>query len=132
MSKQIGDRGEILVAQLLQANGWKILEIQWRCRWGELDLVARDRQWLLFIEVKTRSNRNWDADGSLAVNLKKQAKIVKTASIFLSQHPQLANLCCRFDVALVRRIEVNNAPTNLQSLQFFLQTYIEQAFVVDM
>ena len=132
MSKQIGDRGEILVAQLLQANGWKILEIQWRCRWGELDLVARDRQWLLFIEVKTRSNRNWDADGSLAVNLKKQAKIVKAASIFLSQHPQLATLCCRFDVALVRRIEVNNAPTNLQSLQFFLQTYIEQAFVVDM
>ena len=119
MTKEVGDRGEILVAQLLQANGWKILETQWRCRWGELDLIACDRQSLLFIEVKTRGDRNWDADGSLAITPKKQAKLVKTASIFLSQHPHLATLACRFDVALVRRTGSN----------FCLQNYIEQAFV---
>jgi len=119
MTKEVGDRGEILVAQLLQANGWKILETQWRCRWGELDLIACDRQSLLFIEVKTRGDRNWDADGSLAITPKKQAKLVKTASIFLSQYPHLAALACRFDVALVRRTESS----------FCLQSYIEQAFV---
>ena len=119
MSKQVGDRGEILVAQLLQANGWKILETQWRCQCGELDLIACDRQSLLFIEVKTRSDRNWDANGSLAITLQKQTKIIKAASIFLSQHPHLATLACRFDVALVRRT----------ASEFWLHTYIEQAFV---
>jgi putative endonuclease len=120
MTKEVGDRGEMLVAQLLQDNGWEILETQWRCRWGELDLIACDRNWLLFIEVKTRSDRNWDADGSLAITPKKQVKLVKAASIFLSQHPQLSTLACRFDVALVRRAA---------SESFYLQTYIEQAFV---
>jgi putative endonuclease len=118
MTKQIGDRGEIFVAQLLQNNGWQILETQWRCRWGELDLIACDRQWLLFVEVKTRGDRNWDADGSLAITTKKQTKIIKSASIFLEQNPQLAMLACRFDVALVRRTGDN----------FGLVTYIEQAF----
>jgi len=118
MAKAAGDRGEILVAQLLQANGWKILATQWRCRWGELDVIACDRQWLLFVEVKTRSDRNWDADGSLAITQQKQIKIVKTASMFLSEHPQLEKLNCRFDVALVRS-------TNAA---FYLQSYIEQAF----
>ena len=119
-TKQVGDRGEILVAKLLQANGWEILETQWRCRWGELDLVACDRQWLLFVEVKTRSDRNWDANGLLAVTAQKQAKLIKSASAFLGIHPDLATLACRFDVALVHR----------GSSDFWLQTYIEQAFVV--
>ena len=120
MAKEVGDRGEMLVAQLLQANGWKILETQWRCRCGELDLIACDRKSLLFIEVKTRSDRNWDADGSLAITFKKQAKLIKSASIFLAQNPQLSEMACRFDVALVRRTA---------SEDFYLQTYIEQAFV---
>ena len=119
MTKEVGDRGEMLVANLLASNGWKILETQWRCRWGELDLIACDRQWLLFIEVKTRSDRNWDVDGSLAITPKKKAKLIKTASIFLSRHPQLSTLACRFDVALVRRTASEN---------FCLQTYIDQAF----
>ena len=118
MTKQIGDRGEIVVAQLLQNNGWQILETQWRCRWGELDLIACDRQWLLFVEVKTRSDRNWDADGSLAITTKKQAKIIEAASTFLGHHAHLANLACRFDVALVKRIG--------DDLE--LADYIEQAF----
>ena len=83
-------------------------------------MIACDRQWLLFVEVKTRSDRNWDADGSLAITPKKQAKLIKSASTFLAQNPQLSELACRFDVALVRRTA---------SEDFRLQTYIEQAFV---
>ncbi|NUN65161.1 YraN family protein [Pseudanabaena biceps] len=132
MTKAVGDRGEILVANLLKANGWQILETQWRCRWGEVDLIVCDRQWLLFIEVKTRNNHNWDSDGRLAITAKKQAKLIKAASIFLSNHPHLAELACRFDVALVRWRKHNHETPNetvLDISQFYLQEYIEQAFV---
>jgi len=97
------------VAQWLRTQGCEILYQRWHCRQGELDLIARQTQQtqpqpqpiLLFIEVKTRSARNWDANGLLAITPKKQAKLWQAASLFLADHPILADLPCRFDVALV-------------------------------
>ena len=100
---EIGTLGEKLVGRWLQLNNYELLEYNWRCRWGEIDLIAQERtsRAIAFIEVKTRSAYNWDADGLLALNAAKQQKLIKTASLFLSKHPSLAELPCRFDVALV-------------------------------
>ena len=99
----IGSLGEKLTVKWLELQNYNLLEHNWRCRWGEIDIIAQDRsdRTIAFVEVKTRSKNNWDENGLLAVNATKQKKIIKTASMFLAKHPHLAELPCRFDVALV-------------------------------
>jgi putative endonuclease len=112
----VGQYGEALVAQWLGQQGWSVVAKGWRSRWGELDIVAiqycqdlhhhdlsgQAPSCLAFVEVKTRRARNWDEDGLYAVSNLKQRKLWKTAQLFLAQHPQWAELPCRFDVALVQ------------------------------
>lgn len=97
------------MARWLSRQGWIVLHQQWRCRWGELDVVAglksgNGTEWttLAFVEVKTRSQKNWDADGVLAITAQKQAKLWKAAEQFLMAYPALATATCQFDVALVQ------------------------------
>lgn len=151
----IGDTGEDLVAQWLESTGWKILHRRFFCRWGEIDIIAEyphhtesenqqavnsENSILVFVEVKTRSARSWDAGGKNAITTQKQAKICKTAQIFLTQFPEKSNYCCRFDVALVSvqplSKQVNQVNKNLNVLactskynsHFKLLEYIPAAF----
>lgn len=84
-------------------QGYEILHQRWHCRWGELDVVAQfpSPAAFVFVEVKTRSNQNWDLNGLLAITPKKREKLWKTAEFFLAQNPAVAAFPCRFDVALV-------------------------------
>ena len=104
-----GKQGEEVVAQWLIARGCKILHHRWRWRRGEIDLIGIEADTLLFIEVKTRNRSNWDADGLLAITPQKQARIVRTAELFLLKHPYLAEHPCRFDVAIVRHQPINRS-----------------------
>ncbi len=113
----IGDRGEDLVAQLLQTEGWQILHQRWHCQWGEIDIIAHRERVLAFVEVKTRQGQNWDHNGLLAITPAKQGKLRRSAQQFLAAYPQWADYDCRFDVALVQRGQ-----------PFRLLAYLESAF----
>jgi len=123
----IGQGGEALVRQWLLHRDWHIHQQNWHCPWGELDLVAQSDRTLAFVEVKTRRRLGCDRGGVMAVGLAKQQKLIKTATFFLSEYPELQELDCRFDIALV-----SYAPTGKGEqgkYQFILQNYIENAFM---
>ena len=125
----IGQGGEALVKQHLLQQGWQIHQQNWHCRWGEIDLIAQCDRNLAFVEVKTRRRSGWDAGGVMAVSLSKQEKLIKTAIYFLMENPELHELNCRFDIALVSYSL--NKMTNGSKYIFFLQDYLENAFIPD-
>ncbi len=98
--KRRGDRGEEAVAAALERRGYAVLERQYRCRWGEIDLIVHSPDGVLcFVEVKTRSGSALAAPRE-AVTPTKQRKLRDAASWYLAQIGQ--NDCpCRFDVAEV-------------------------------
>jgi putative endonuclease len=95
--KQIlGREGEGIAERYLKKQGFKLLERNYRCPLGELDLIALDRKVLVFVEVKTRTSDN-SGSPLEAVDRRKQRQIIKTALYFLSQK-RLHDRDARFDV----------------------------------
>lgn len=97
-SKQDGDWGEALVAEYLEARGCRIVEREWRCRFGEIDLIAEQDGILLFVEVKLRTNLQYGAPREY-VTVKKQEKLRAAALLYLSGRE--LDVPARFDVAEV-------------------------------
>ena len=98
--KARGDIGENIVARYLTERGFEILSRQWRCQYGELDLVARAPSGLIcFVEVKLRK-RGAIVSGREAVDARKRERLRKTALCWLSGYD--ADAPARFDVAEVR------------------------------
>ena len=97
-TKQDGDWGEALAAEYLEARGCRIVEKEWRCRFGEIDLIAEKDGMLLFVEVKLRSNLRYGMPREY-VTAKKQEKLRAAALLYLSMHG--LDVPTRFDVAEV-------------------------------
>lgn len=98
-STTLGSAGEAMAAESLQRQGWQILERSYRHRLGEIDLIARDGDTLVFIEVKTRTGIAYGLPAE-AVNRDKQRRITQTALAYLKQKGWLDRRC-RFDVIAV-------------------------------
>lgn len=98
-NKELGRRGEEAAACYLERRGYDILERNWTCVAGEADLIATDGNYLVFVEVKTRSGteRGFPAE---AVDAKKREKYERIAAIYL-QHCPIADICVRFDVVSI-------------------------------
>ncbi len=99
-TRKTGARYELLAAVHLEKCGYHIIEKNYRCRIGEIDLVACDGAYLVFVEVKYRSGASF-GDPAEAVTAKKQERIRKTARYYLCARQLSEDTPCRFDVAAV-------------------------------
>lgn len=99
-SDRLGRRGEDLAAEFLTASGLVVLDRNWRCRDGELDLVATDRARLVVCEVKTRSGPGFGSPAE-AVTAAKATRIRRLAAAWLAAH-RVGWCEVRFDVLAVR------------------------------
>lgn len=92
-----GARAEALCAGLLEAAGLKVVARNWRCRLGEIDLIAQEGATLVFAEVRMRAAARFGGAGE-SVTAAKRARLVAAARVYLSRRPDAP---CRFDVLLV-------------------------------
>ncbi len=102
--RQIGTEMERLAGAYLEKNGYEIIEYNYRCRQGEIDIIARDGEYLVFCEVKYRSSEK-NGTPLEAVDYKKQ-RIISRCALFYITRKHCAHLPCRFDVVSVTDKEV--------------------------
>jgi len=98
--KTLGERGEALAVRYLRKKGYKILERNYRCRWGEIDLVASDKGSLVFIEIKTRASTDFGQPQE-AVGFSKQKKLILSAKAYMVERHVDEETNARFDVVAV-------------------------------
>ncbi|GGB40822.1 UPF0102 protein [Roseibium aquae] len=95
----LGLSAETRAAWALRLAGWRILKRRYRTKAGEIDLIAKKRKTLAFVEVKARKTRTAALE---AVTPASRARIVRAAKIFIAEHPKAGFYTLRFDVVVVR------------------------------
>lgn len=118
-SNSTGADIEKQAAHWLTQQGLTVISCNYSCRLGEIDLIMRDSEQLVFIEVRFRRQNSY-GDGLESVNWRKQQKLLKTANHFLMTHAYYADTACRFDV-----LGVKPAPHDSDQLNW---NWIKNAF----
>ncbi len=98
--RNLGDQLEEFAKTILQKQGCQIVELNYLCKLGEIDIIAKDKEALAFIEVRYRKQSSFG--GAIAsVDHKKQQKIIRAAKLYLQQNGLTNKAICRFDVFAV-------------------------------
>lgn len=103
-ARALGAAAEEIAAAYLAAHGAEILERNYRRRLGELDVIAREGDTLLIVEVRTRSTNAYGGAAASIDGLKRR-RIVRAAQQLLQQRRSLARLAVRFDVVVVSNVD---------------------------
>ncbi len=106
--QSLGAKGEVLARRFLEKAGYRIIDQNYRTRFGEVDLIALDGITLVFVEVKTRSDHSFGAPQE-AVTRQKQQRIIRVAQYYLSSH-QENERPVRFDVVAI----TDSLPVNIE------------------
>lgn len=108
MSKLNGDRAERAATNYLKKQGLILIERNFRCNGGEIDIIAQDLQTLVFIEVRLRNNLRF-GDGIASVDHRKQMRLIHAAQLYLQNNPKWRNSPCRFDVIALQARQLHRA-----------------------
>ena len=84
--QEVGKLGEKLAQKFLKKRGYRILETGFRCREGEIDIVARQKDYLVFVEVRTKSNLDFGTPEESITQSKKE-KLIASALTYIEAHP---------------------------------------------
>lgn len=103
--RSIGTIQESIAADYIKANGYNIITQNFYCRSGEIDIIANDNNYLVFIEVKFRTTTKLGYPQE-AVDHRKIRSIVKTAKYYMLTHHIPENTPCRFDVVIMLGKEI--------------------------
>ena len=101
--QRIGAAAEELAARHLLAHGLRIVDRNFRVRGGEIDLIARDGQTLVFVEVRLRSRADFGG-AAASITARKQQRVILAASHYLLAHGEQP---CRFDAILLDALDAN-------------------------
>lgn len=99
-TQQAGQNAEDLACKYLQHQGLRLVDRNYRCRLGEIDLIMQDKASIVFVEVRYRKSIGFGT-GAESVTLSKQNKLIKTASYYLQQQKHNEKINCRFDVVSI-------------------------------
>lgn len=98
--RRLGDFEELRSIEFLEANGYEIAERNFRCKFGEIDIVAKNDGYLVFIEVKYRSNLTYGSPAE-AINYAKQRTIYKVAQFYMLKYKLPSETPVRFDAVII-------------------------------
>lgn len=97
---RLGDWGEGVAGRFLQEKGYRVLDTKYRCSWGEVDIVARDGDELVFVEVRTRRDTQYGAPEE-SLTAAKSRRLTATAQDYLQRHAE-SNAGWRIDLVAIR------------------------------
>jgi len=118
LRRKLGDWGEEIAEKYLQDKGYKIIEKNYQKRWGEIDIIAKENEELVFVEVKTRTKDKSALYGlpQDSVDFFKQKKLIKTARIYLYEKNYSSQINWRIDVIAVE-LDGQNKKVNLKHIR---------------
>ena len=108
---EIGKKGEDIAVNFLIENGYAILCRNWKCQNAEIDIIASTGEFLVFVEVKTRSSDMWGLPED-AVSKQKMSQIIKGASLYIEEN-EVGDLEPRFDII---SIVLDSKPINIEHI----------------
>ncbi len=121
--KKIGNKAENQVLKYLKRHGLYLITKNYLTKIGEIDLIMLDNDTLVFVEVRYRANNHY-GDAIATVNYSKQRKIIRTAKVFLQQHPKYEDFICRFDVIGVKsNLKYSKLPIIIKVKNLFSKDY---------
>ena len=113
LNRFIGKKGEDTATLFLKKKHYKILERNYRCRTGEIDIIAKDGSYVVFVEVKERKDDKLGMPSEY-VTPSKQRKIISAARNYMTEN-EIVDLYCRFDVVEICGDEINHMENAFQA-----------------